>query len=133
MQLQQLIPMLNVADIDTSLDFYRRALGFEIVSDPAMVAEWRWATIRSGSTELMLAETESPPALPTGIDPHANTAWPVIFYFYPDDVSELHARVVAEDYTPTEITVTIYGMREFSLQDPDGHMLSFGEDADDPA
>ena len=133
MELQQLIPMLNVADIDASLDFYRRALGFEIVSDPAMVAEWRWATIRSGATELMLSETGSPPALPGDIDPHANTAWPVIFYFYPDDVRELHARVTHEGYAPTGVTVTIYGMREFSLQDPDGHMLSFGEDADKTA
>ncbi len=133
MQLQQLIPMLNVADIDTSLDFYRRALGFEIVSDPSVVSEWRWATIRSGATELMLSETESPPSLANGIDPHANTAWPVIFYFYPDNVSELHAGVVAAGFSPTNVIVTIYGMREFSLQDPDGHMLSFGEDADQPA
>ena len=133
MPLKQLIPMLNVADIDASLDFYRRALDFEIVSDPEIVPEWRWATIRSGATELMLSETGSPPSRATGIDPHANTAWPVIFYFYPDDVSALHARVTAEGYAPTDVAVTIYGMREFSLQDPDGHLLSFGEDADDNA
>ena len=133
MELQQLIPMLNVADIDASLEFYRRAPGFEIVSDPAMAAEWRWATIRSGRPELMLAETGSPPALPAGVDAHANTTWPVLFYFYPDDVRVLHARVVEAGYAPSEIAVTAYGMREFSLQDPDGHMLGFGEDADDKA
>ena len=133
MPLKNLIPMLNVSDIEASLRFYRSALDFDVVSDPAAVSEWRWATIRSGETELMLSETETPPAADTGIDPHRNTAWPVIFYFYPDDVETLHARVRAAGFTPTELGNTIYGMREFSLTDPDGHVLSFGQDVDEAA
>ena len=35
---------------------------------------------------------------------------------------------IANGYQPTPLQVTIYGMREFSLTDPDGHMLSFGQD-----
>ena len=67
------------------------------------------------------------------IDPHSDTGWPTIFYFYPDDVSALHAHVHREGYRPTPLQVTFYGMREFSLQDPDGHVLSFGQDADEQA
>ena len=33
MALKNLVPMLNVSDIDASLAFYREALGFEVVSD----------------------------------------------------------------------------------------------------
>ena len=131
MALKNLIPMLNVSDIDASLGFSRDALGFEVVSDPAAVKEWRWATIRSGRTELMLSQTESGPGLERSPDPHADTRWPTIFYFYPEDVASLYAQVVAAGYQPTPLIDTIYGMREFSLLDPDGHMLSFGEDADD--
>jgi uncharacterized glyoxalase superfamily protein PhnB len=128
--LKDLIPMLNVSDIDASLEFYQGALDFEIVSDPQAVEQWRWATIRSGRTELMLAQTESPPVLDQDRDPHADARWPVIFYFYPDDVTELYAGLVAQAYKPTPLIDTIYGMREFSLRDPDGHLLSFGEDID---
>ena len=131
MTLQNLIPMLNVRRIETSLAFYCDALGFEIVSDPAAVADWRWATIWSGATELMISETETPPTADDTVDPHESTAWPVIFYFYPDDVSQLHAQLLASGFAPTPLRDTIYGMREFSLRDPDGHMLSFGQDTEE--
>jgi uncharacterized glyoxalase superfamily protein PhnB len=126
--LKNLIPMLNVSDIEASLEFYREALDFKLVSNPDAVQEWRWATIRSGWTELMLSQTKSPPTPVADNDPHANTTWPVIFYFYPDDVARLYAQVIARGYKPTPLQVTIYRMREFSLTDPDGHMLSFGQD-----
>jgi uncharacterized glyoxalase superfamily protein PhnB len=128
MALKNLIPMLNVSDIKASLEFYCEALDFKVVSNPEAVQEWGWATIRSGWTELMLSQTDSPPTPVTDADPHANNAWPVIFYFYPDDVARLYAQVIANGYRPTPLQVTIYGMREFSLVDPDGHMLSFGQD-----
>lgn len=129
MKLVQLIPMLNVSNIETSLDFYRNALGFEVVSAPEAVKEWRWATIRSGDTELMLSQAGGPPGRRQGPDPHADTSWPVIFYFYPDDVAALHAHVTQQGFSPTPLEVTFYGMNEFSLRDPDGHLLSFGQDA----
>lgn len=131
MTLTRLIPMLNVSEIDKSIDFYREALGFEIVSDPALVAEWRWATIRSGEVELMLSETGSAPGLSGTVDPHADTRWPAVFYFYPDDVAALFAEVIRKGYQSTPLEVTHYGMLEFSLRDPDGHVLSFGQDADE--
>ena len=131
MALNHLIPMLNVSDIHASLAFYREALGFEVVSDPQAIDAWRWATIRSGTTELMLAQTETGPGLEQSPDPHADMRWPAIWYFYPDDVPSLYARIVEQGFKPTPMLITIYGMREFSLQVPDGHLLSFGEDADD--
>ena len=129
MNLKKLIPMLNVSNISESLAFYKSALRFDIVSDPAAVAEWKWATIRSGNTELMLSESHGELALEKGIDPHISTNWPTIFYFYPDSLDELHRHILQCGYKPTDIVETVYGMKEFSIQDPDGHMLSFGEDA----
>jgi len=131
MALTNMIPMLNVSDIQASLAFYREALDFRVVSNPAAVLDWRWATIRSGWTEIMLTQTATPPQPIADIDPHANTAWPAIFYFYPDDVARLYAQVIARGFKPTALKVTVYGMREFSLADPDGHWLSFGQDEEE--
>ncbi len=122
--------MLNVSNIETSLEFYQTAFGFEVVSDPDAVSDWRWATIRSGNTELMLSESRCQPETKRIEDPHSDTDWPAIFYFYPDDVVALYAQVISNGYEPTALEVTHYGMREFSLTDPDGHVLSFGQDAD---
>ncbi len=131
MKLTNLIPMLNVSNIETSLYFYEKALGFQIVSPADAVKEWRWATIRSGNTELMLSESQCDLGLKKEIDPHSDASWPTILYFYPDDISTLHAHVTQEGYKPTPLQVTFYGMKEFSLQDPDGHVLSFGQDSDE--
>ena len=129
MKLQNLIPMLNVSDIEASLAFYGEAFEFEVVSDPAAVSDWRWATIRSGHTELMLSESRCQPETRSMENPHTDTDWPVIFYFYPDDVAALYAQLISNGFEPSALEVTHYGMREFSLTDPDGHLLSFGQDA----
>lgn len=129
MYLKMMTPMLNVSNIENSINFYHSALGFDVVSEPDAITEWRWAIIRSGDTELMLSETDSDLQLTKGIDPQQSTQWPAIYYFYPDDVENLYQQVKSRGFQPTELITTLYGMREFSLQDPDGHMLSFGEDA----
>ena len=131
MRLKNLIPMLNVSNLEASLAFYRSALGFEVVSPKEALEEYRWGIIRSGDTELMLSETDSALGLRKDIDPQQNTSWPTIFYFYPDDVEALYRSVTGKGFKTTPLEVTFYGMKEFSLQDPDGHMLSFGQDAEE--
>lgn len=130
MKLKNLIPMLNVSNIESSLTFYRKALSFELVSPEEALKEWRWCLIRSGETELMLTETQTELGLQKNIDVSEDTSWPTIFYFYPDDVEELYQHVLQKGFQTTSLEVTFYGMKEFSLRDPDGHWLSFGEDAE---
>jgi hypothetical protein len=47
----------------------------------------------------------------------------------PGDVTTLYDQVRQQGY----LEKTLYGMLEFSLQDPDGHLLSFGQDLDAPS
>lgn len=129
MTFKNMIPMLNVSQLETSLEFYEKALGFQVVSPTEAIASWRWANIRSGNVELMLSESDCEMSLKQGIHPHEDTSWPCIYYFYPNNIGELHKQLIQQGFSPTRLEVTDYGMREFSLQDPDGHMLSFGEDA----
>jgi uncharacterized glyoxalase superfamily protein PhnB len=127
-KLKCLVPMLNVSNIEKSLRFYEEAFGFEVISDPKMVQKWKWATIRSGDTELMISESEGNPNLEMGINSHSNSNWPCVYYFHPDSVEALYDHVIKCGYKPTALEITFYGMNEFSIQDPDGHLLSFGQE-----
>jgi catechol 2,3-dioxygenase-like lactoylglutathione lyase family enzyme len=56
MRIKRLTPMLNVSDIERSLDFYRKIAGFELVSPREALDQWRWAAIKSGDCALILSE-----------------------------------------------------------------------------
>ena len=48
------------------------------------------------------------------------------------DVEAVHASVVAAGHDTGELHVTFYGMKEFEMLDPDGHVLVFGQATDEP-
>jgi catechol 2,3-dioxygenase-like lactoylglutathione lyase family enzyme len=88
MAIQRLVPMLHVADIRRSLAFYRGRLGFTMLSAEELVESFGWAHIQRDGVALMLAggRAGGPIRRPGDRDGR----WPVMFYFYPDDVVILH-------------------------------------------
>ena len=74
----------------------------------------------------MLSESDEVPRQQKGVDPLNNSGWPVNFYFYPLDILSLYEHLTKMQLSPTPLQPTDYGMQEFSVQDPDGHLLSFG-------
>ncbi len=126
MKLESVVPMIAVKDIERSHAFYTEQLGFEPASPADKIAEWRWSSLKRDGARIMLSETERGHVVPAG-DEHY---FACLLYFYPDDVQSLYAEFKAKGLDVTEMETTFYGMREFSLRDPDGHLLSFGRDAD---
>lgn len=130
---QRVVPMLNCTDIQRSRAFYE-TLGFRLTSPEANFTEWNWGYFKDPSgAELMLMNCGQPP-FPPGERPADPWAGPIpsVMYCYPDDVVALHAEVTEAGLAPDDLCVTFYGMKEFSLMDPDGHRLSFGQDTDEP-
>ena len=132
MRIKRLTPMLNVSDIERSLDFYQKVAGFELASPREAVERWRWAWIKSGACELMLSESGGPAIRVDQLDPSEDEGWPAIYYFYPGDVVALHAEVKRKAIPVSDLRVTFYGMKEFEVRDPDGHILWFGQSTDEP-
>jgi catechol 2,3-dioxygenase-like lactoylglutathione lyase family enzyme len=124
--------MLNVADIERSLSFYQTIAGFELVSPRQALEQWRWAHIQAGDCELMLSESGGPASPPAPIDAAEDDGWPAIYYFYPENVVALHGEIRRQGFQATDLRVTFYGMKEFELRDPDGHILRFGQATDEP-
>jgi uncharacterized glyoxalase superfamily protein PhnB len=132
MRLKRLTPMLNVADIERSLSFYQAIAGFELVSPRDALEQWRWAHIRAGDCELMLSESGGPANPGAPVDTSEDDGWPAIYYFYPEDVTALHGEIRRQGLQASDLRVTFYGMKEFELRDPDGHILWFGQETEEP-
>ncbi len=126
MKLHGMTPMLSVADIHESLNFYQGALEFERMNTDQELEEWKWALLKSGDVKLMLTQNGRP------VHPEGEHDFNTVFYFYPKDVTALHENLKQAGHAVTDLIVTFYGMKEFSLKDPDGHFLSFGQDTDEP-
>lgn len=131
MELQGLVPLLQVFDMNESLAFYREVLGFEIVehSPEIEAAEGRyfhWCWLRHGTAELMLNTLHDANERPPARDP-ARTARlgdDVCLYIGCPDVDtaweELQAKGVASARAPV---VTPYGAKQLMLGDPDGYAI----------
>ncbi len=46
--------------------------------------------------------------------------------------AQCRAEVKRQAFQVSELRVTFYGMKEFEVRDPDGHILWFGQETDDP-
>ena len=119
--------MLAVADLRRTMAFYCERLGFNPVNTFGS-PEPRWCMLERDGVKLMFNQ---PPAAELRDLPLRAKDFQ-IFYFYPDDVAGLHATWNSAGLKTTELRVTIYGMKEFELRDPDGYWLWFGQSTAEP-
>lgn len=104
-------PILRVASVDASIEYYLTKLGFAL--------EWRSGTVASvkrDRTSLMLCE---------GDQGHSGT-W---LWISASDVDVLYAELEARGATLRHAPANYpWGSRECQIADPDGHVLRFGAD-----
>ncbi len=116
--------MLLCHDVQASIVFYVDKLGFTVCNREDDIGRSGFASLRRGKAQIMLA---SPSYIPLAqkIDGRLTQA---IFYFYPEDVRELHRSLKEKGVQVTELTERFYGLLEFETTDPDGHILAFGQE-----
>jgi catechol 2,3-dioxygenase-like lactoylglutathione lyase family enzyme len=114
MIMNRLIPMLPVASMPASVDFYQR-LGFNVEKRND---SWRWAMLCFGECRLMVDES---------INLHPGIPRLSVLYLYPDDISEYHKQVRSNGLVVPDLEVSFYGMTEFRIDDPDGNRLWIGQ------
>ncbi len=114
------------------MNFYRDIAGFELVGSRDALEQWRRARAPSGGCELRLSEPGGPASQGARIAPSQDEGWPAIHYFYPEDVVALHGEIRHKGFQASDLRVTVYGMEELALRDPDGHILWFGQETDEP-
>ena len=118
--------VLLVKDVETAANYHRDQLGFaydRLWNDPP-----NFVILKRDQHFVMLAQPDDP----AKVVPH----WTVMdkmwdLYFWVDDVDaiyqEMQARGAIIDYS---LYLTPYGIKEFGVQDLDGHDIAFGEPVD---
>ncbi|GJM03453.1 MAG: bleomycin resistance family protein [Rhodomicrobium sp.] len=111
---KSLVPMLHTKEMDKTISFYEDVLGFHCVGR----FENDWCRLEREGVAIMFFEVDE-------FDKPNATATQ---YFYVDRLNEfwndIKDRVVAE-WGPQEMH---YGMYEVGIKDPNGYLLSFGEE-----
>ena len=119
-------PNLLVQSIDRSTAFYRDVLGFSVkqtVPDaPPFVFVW---LERDGVPVFLNDARAAAHDVPDATSrPPGGTA---TMFFVLTGVDALHAKVAPLAKVVMPLKTQFYGMREFSVEDPDGHLLTFAE------
>jgi len=127
-RLDNLVSMLMCDDVPASIAFYADVLGFEVKNRMDEVGKSGWAYLTHGGIDLMLA---SPTYVPESVK--VDGRYPQHhLYFYTPDVAALRSVVVGNGHEATELVQRFYGMLEFEMVDPSGHVLVFGQDTEAP-
>jgi uncharacterized glyoxalase superfamily protein PhnB len=121
MTMQTCRPLLNVADIEASLKFWRDLIGFEEITRFESEGRLAFANLRSGEVELMLNAR--------GGDPRARRARPhyteAVLYFGVVSVHDLVRDLRAKGCEAPDPEAQEYGVDEIILRDPDGYEIAF--------
>ena len=119
-------PNLLVRDVKKSTEFYRDVLGFtmgETVPDkePFVFVWMKRDDVSVFLNDIKAAAHDYPEAakLPPG--------GTVTMFFIVTDVDGYHATVAPMAKVIMPLKTQFYGMREFAVTDPDGHIITFAE------
>ena len=119
-------PNLIVRDIAKSTAFYRDVLGFEIKQTVPDLEPFVFVWLERDSVPVFLndikaAEHDYPAAAEL---PRGGTA---ALFFVITGVDAYHAAVAPQAKIVMPLKTQFYGMREFAITDPDGHIITFAE------
>lgn len=120
--MSELIPLLNVEDVGTSIDFYEKALGAVVENRWQVDGSVRWARIGFEGGKLMLNA-------PEGVDSeerrNRGEFADTVLYLMCEDAVGRRADLMQSGLAVGEISHEEYGNDEFSLRDPDGYAIRF--------
>ena len=119
-----LVPLLMCEDVPAQIRFYTDVLGFTVVDRMKDVGASGFAALQSGGARIMLASPTYVPKAPRVGDRYPQSA----YYIYVGNVEALRRRVIEAEWPATECVDRFYGLREFEVVDPEGHVLLFGQE-----
>jgi lactoylglutathione lyase len=123
---QSVTPNLIVRDIDRSTAFYRDALGFAVKMTVPDGPPFAFVWLEHDTVPVFLNDPKGVAEDIPGIGDRASGGTATLF-FVVDDVDAYHAAVAPHVKVVMPLKTQFYGMREFAIEDPDGHLLTFAQ------
>jgi len=119
-------PNLIVRDVKKSTAFYRDVLGFEIKQTVPDAEPFVFVWLERDGVPVFLNDvTAAAHDYPDAAKlPQGGTA---ALFFIVSDVDGYHAKVAPNATVIMPLKTQFYGMREFAVTDPDGHIITFAE------
>lgn len=112
-------PILWTENIDETIGFYTRILGFNLIGRND---EWQWASLKKDEVMIMLSQNDYEKSNGIGFTGS--------LYFNVDNVDELWEDLKTKAKVCYEIETFEWEMREFAVYDNNGYLLQFGQPVD---
>ena len=119
--LESFTVLLNVEDVSAAIAFYGELFGFEVIQKFEENNSIRWASLSKDQTQLMLNEHgERSNDRRRLSDSHLD----VVLYIGVTDLDEIWWRVDQKGYSPSQIEIEDYVLRQFGFRDLDGYEIA---------
>lgn len=119
-------PNLIVRDIAASTAFYRDVLGFSIKQTVPDVEPYVFVWLERDGVPVFLNDPKAVEKDLPGAAARASGGTATLFFVI-TAVDAFHSTVAPRTRVVMELKTQFYGMREFAVEDPDGHLLTFAE------
>lgn len=126
MNVKRVTPVLLVNEIEPELPFWVDRLGFTKTIEVPDGNKLAFVALQRGGAEVMYqtyasVEKDAPPSMSSG-----SRKGPTYLYLEVDDLDAVLAAMKDVKKVMPERTA-FYGMREFAVQDPGGHFVTFAQ------
>ncbi len=126
-EMKSLTANLMVADVNETIDFYRDVLGFQLVMSVPEGGKFDWAMMSNGGAQIMFqaigSVTEEYPAFKD-----TEVGGSLVLFIVLEGIDEFHESIKDKAKIVVDLHDTFYGMREFSIEDNNGYVLTFAEE-----
>lgn len=128
MEYNNLIPNLMVRDVAATIAYYSDVLDFDVVATVPGESRPVFGIVRSGGVMLMFQEEQSL----KDEYPQLAACGPVAgltLYIHVDAVSPLYDNLKGRARIAKDLHTTFYGSQDFAIEDCNGYILTFSQDA----
>ena len=127
MKLNSLTPNVMVGDVNATIEWFNRNLGFQLVMSVPEEGKYEWAMISRDGVNLMLQTRESiaseQPEF-AGIAIGASMS----FFVKVDGLQQIYEHIKDAEAIIKTPYKTFYGMKEFLIRDCNGYYFTFAEE-----
>jgi uncharacterized glyoxalase superfamily protein PhnB len=123
-----LTPNLVVTDLPRSLAFYRDTLGFEAVATHPEAAPFVFVWLRRGHVNVFLNDARTLQTETAGGAHYKTGPGGVALYVLMKGIDAFHEALAGTVTIIEPLETRFYGMREFTITDPEGFVITFAEE-----